>query len=88
MEQNTQSRQMAIDEDEVNVWALIDILYLDKRFILLITMLIAMLGTAYAFLAKPVLATPGDTQFTFIPEGAASLATPMVKPMIPALLAA
>jgi len=43
-----------MDEDEINVGALVDTLYLDRKLVAKIAISIALLGIAYAFMAKPI----------------------------------
>ena len=54
MNQNLKSNQMAMDEDEINLGALLDNLWLDRKLVGLIAAAIFALGTAYAFMAKPI----------------------------------
>ena len=60
-----------MDEDEINLGALLDSLWLDRKLVGLIAAAIFLLGTAYAFLAKPIYEanlivqvedSPGSTQ--------------------------
>ncbi|MGC2049679.1 MAG: GNVR domain-containing protein [Gallionella sp.] len=48
------SNQIAMDEDEINLGALLDSLWLDRKLVGLIAAAIFALGTAYAFMAKPI----------------------------------
>ena len=56
MNQNTQNNQagISINEDEINLGSLLDNLWLDKKMVGLVATAIFVLGTAYAFMAKPI----------------------------------
>lgn len=56
MNQNTQNNPagIGINEDEINLGSLLDNLWLDKKMVGLIAAAIFVLGTAYAFMAKPI----------------------------------
>lgn len=54
MDQNLKSNQMAVDDDEINLGALLDNLWLDRKMVGLIAAVIFALGTAYAFMSKPI----------------------------------
>ena len=45
---------MGVDEDEINLGVLLDSLWLDRKLVGLIAAVIITLGTAYAFMAKPI----------------------------------
>lgn len=71
MNHNFQNNSVGIDEDEINLGSLLDNLWLDKKMVGLIAAAIFALGTAYAFMAKPIYETnlivqvedsPGSTQ--------------------------
>jgi tyrosine-protein kinase Etk/Wzc len=54
MNQNLQNNPVGMDEDEINLGSLLDSLWLDRKLVGLIAAAIFVLGTAYAFLAKPI----------------------------------
>ena len=54
MNQNLQNNPGGMDEDEINLGAMLDNLWLDRKLVGLIAAAIFVLGTAYAFLAKPI----------------------------------
>ena len=54
MNQNLQNNPVSFEEDEINLGALLDSLWLDRKLVGLIAAAAFLLGTAYAFLAKPI----------------------------------
>lgn len=54
MNQNLQNNPVGMDEDEINLGAMLDSVWLDRKLVGLIAAAIFILGTAYAFLAKPI----------------------------------
>lgn len=54
MNQNLQNNPVGMDEDEINLGAMLDNLWLDRKLVGLIAAVIFVLGTAYAFMAKPI----------------------------------
>ena len=71
MNQNLQNNPVSFEEDEINLGALLDSLWLDRKLVGLIAAAAFLLGTAYAFLAKPIYEanlivqvedSPGSTQ--------------------------
>jgi tyrosine-protein kinase Etk/Wzc len=54
MNQNLENYQMGMDEDEIHLGAMLDNLWLDRKLVGLIAAAIFALGTAYAFMAKPI----------------------------------
>lgn len=71
MNYNTQNNPVAMDEDEINLGAMLDNLWLDRKLVGLIAAVLFALGTAYAFMAKPIYEanliiqvedSPGSTQ--------------------------
>jgi tyrosine-protein kinase Etk/Wzc len=54
MNQNLQNNPVGMDEDEINLGALLDSLWLDRKLVGLIAATIFVLGTAYSFMAKPI----------------------------------
>jgi tyrosine-protein kinase Etk/Wzc len=54
MAQNPQTDSPGMEDDEINLRALLDTLWLDKKLALLIAAPIFVLGTAYALMAKPI----------------------------------
>lgn len=71
MNQNLNNKLMAVDEDEINLGAMLDNLWLDRKLVGLVAAAIFVLGTAYAFMAKPIYEanlivqvedSPGSTQ--------------------------
>jgi tyrosine-protein kinase Etk/Wzc len=53
MNQNLQNN-LGIDEEEINLGALLDTLYLDRKVVAMVAIPIALLGLAYILIAKPV----------------------------------
>ena len=72
MNQNAIS-QFDIQEDEINLGRLVDALYLDKKFVAIISVLIALLGAAYAFLAKPIYEADFSIQVEDTPGSSSSI---------------
>jgi tyrosine-protein kinase Etk/Wzc len=54
MDQTPQRYSPAMEDDEINLRALLDTLWLDKKLALLIAAPVFALGTAYALMAKPI----------------------------------
>jgi len=54
MNQNMQNNPAAMIEDEINIGALLDNLWLDRKMVGMIAAAIFLLGVAYAFMAKPI----------------------------------
>lgn len=54
MDQNLNNNLMGIDDDEINLGSLLDSLWLDRKLVALVATVILALGTAYAFMAKPI----------------------------------
>ncbi len=54
MDQNIQRYPVNADEDEINLGSLLDNIWLDRKMVGLIAAAIFALGTAYAFMAKPI----------------------------------
>lgn len=57
MNQNTQNNPIDMGEDEIDLGSLMDSLWLDRKLVGLIAAAIFVLGTAYAFMAKPIYET-------------------------------
>jgi tyrosine-protein kinase Etk/Wzc len=54
MNQVVQQNPSAMGEDEINFGALLDTIYLDRKLVAVIALLIALCGIGYAFLAAPI----------------------------------
>lgn len=51
---NLQQNPSAMGEDEINLGALFDTIYLDRKLVGAVALVIALLGIAYAYMAKPI----------------------------------
>ena len=73
MNQNLNGNQMVVDEDEINVGSLLDTLWLERKLVGLLAVVIFALGTAYAFMAEPIYETNLIIQVENSPGAAGSL---------------
>ncbi|HLY97388.1 MAG: polysaccharide biosynthesis tyrosine autokinase [Sideroxydans sp.] len=71
--QVVQHNPFAMGEDEINLGSLLDTIYLDRKRVAAITLLIALSGIGYAFLAKPVYEADLAIQIEDSPTSAKSM---------------
>jgi len=54
MDQHLENYKMGVDKDQINIVALLDSLWLDRKVVGLVAAVIFVIGVAYAFMAKPI----------------------------------
>ncbi len=70
---NLQQNHPAIAEDKLDLHSVLDMIYLDRKLAAAIALLIALLGMAYAFLAKPIYEADFSIQIEDSPGSAKNL---------------